>query len=270
VSSPRILVVNDEAGINTVLTVTLRRAGYEVTSAADGLEAVEAVQREAPDSILLDIMMPRSDGLEALRRIRAHAPTAQVPVIMRWASRSASRSGTSRARASRPLLMVMVRTLLREIARSLSGPAEVLTRLNASLCLDLLVLAVLDPAQPGRVSLSSAGHPDPVLFRAGGEPAAVTMGGAGGPVLGVFDDAVFDQTTFTLDAPGDALILLTDGILEALDQDGRRPGRAAIRPVLVRERARSPQALARLLTEDVLRRGGSRIQDDMTVFVLRR
>jgi hypothetical protein len=40
--------------------------------------------------------------------------------------------------------------------------------------------------------------------------------------------------------------------------------------VLVCERARNPQALARLLAEDVLRRGGSRIQDDMTVFVLRR
>ena len=78
------------------------------------------------------------------------------------------------------LQMVMVRTLLREIARGLSEPAEVLTRLNVSLRLDMppslfatLVLAVLDPTQPGRVTLSSGGHPDPVLFRAGGEPAAV-------------------------------------------------------------------------------------------------
>jgi serine phosphatase RsbU (regulator of sigma subunit) len=175
------------------------------------------------------------------------------------------------------LLMVMVRTLLREIARGLAEPAEVLTRLNVSLCLDMppsmfatLVLAVLDPAQPGRVTISSGGHPDPVLFRAGGEPTAVDMGAAGGPVLGVFDDSVYEQTTLGLDAPGDALILVTDGILEAQDQDGHRPGRAALRPVLVRERARNPQALARLLAEDVLRRGGSRIQDDMTVFVLRR
>jgi serine phosphatase RsbU (regulator of sigma subunit) len=133
------------------------------------------------------------------------------------------------------LQMVMVRTLLREIARGLSEPAEVLTRLNVSLRLDMppslfatLVLAVLDPTQPGRVTLSSGGHPDPVLFRAGGEPAAVDMGAACGPVLGVFDDSVFEQTALTLEAPGDALILVTDGILEAQDQDGRRPGRAAL------------------------------------------
>ena len=69
-TAARILVVDDEADINMILSVTLRRAGYEVTSAADGLEAVEAVHRQTPDLILLDVMMPRADGLEALRRIR--------------------------------------------------------------------------------------------------------------------------------------------------------------------------------------------------------
>ena len=389
-TAARILVVDDEVDINTVLSVTLRRAGYDVVSAADGVEAVEAVERQAPDLILLDIMMPRADGLETLRRIRAHAPTAHVPVIMLTARSTltdkmdafergaddyvakpfepaeilarvqALLKRTAQSRVASPLmsvlgdwftaermaqfgrdleaardiqerlmppvppaiagleagavlrsstvvggdffeivpmgertgvavgdvsgkgipaalLMVMVRTLLREIARGLAEPAEVLTRLNVSLCLDMppsmfatLVLAVLDPAEPGRVTISSGGHPDPVLFRAGGEPTAVDMGAAGGPVLGVFDDSVYEQTTLGLDAPGDALILVTDGILEAQDQDGHRPGRAALCPVLVRERARNPQALARLLAEDVLRRGGSRIQDDMTVFVLRR
>lgn len=81
-TSTRILVVDDEADINTILTVTLRRAGYEVTSAADGLEAVAAVHRQAPDLILLDVMMPRADGLETLRRIRDYVPIAHVPVIM--------------------------------------------------------------------------------------------------------------------------------------------------------------------------------------------
>jgi len=82
VTAARILVVDDEADISTILTVTLRRAGYEVASAADGIEAIEAIHRQAPDLILLDVMMPRSDGLETLKRIRQHPPTAQVPVIM--------------------------------------------------------------------------------------------------------------------------------------------------------------------------------------------
>src|SRR5678810_993199 len=81
-SAARILVVDDEDDIRTILVVTLRRAGYEVASAGDGVEAVEAIQRQAPDLILLDVMMPRADGLETLKRIRQHAPTAHVPVIM--------------------------------------------------------------------------------------------------------------------------------------------------------------------------------------------
>lgn len=64
-------------------------------------------------------------------------------------------------------------------------------------------------------------------------------------------------------------MLLTDGILEAPEQDGQRPGVRAVLPFLAREHARPPAALARALCEDVLRRGGARIQDDMTVFVVR-
>ena len=81
-TAARILVVDDEVDISTILTVTLRRAGYEVASAADGIEAIEAIKRQAPDLVLLDVMMPRADGLETLKRIREHPPTAQVPVIM--------------------------------------------------------------------------------------------------------------------------------------------------------------------------------------------
>src|SRR5260370_32358741 len=74
------------------------------------------------------------------------------------------------------LRMVMARPLVREIARSLDEPGAVLAALNRSLCRDMppsmfvtLILAVLDPSDPGRVVLSSAGHPDPVVVRAGGD-----------------------------------------------------------------------------------------------------
>ena len=81
-SASRILVVDDEIDISTVLTVTLRRAGFEVRTANDGLEAIEAIQAEAPDLVILDVMMPRLDGLETLKRIREHGPTTHIPVIM--------------------------------------------------------------------------------------------------------------------------------------------------------------------------------------------
>jgi serine phosphatase RsbU (regulator of sigma subunit) len=58
--------------------------------------------------------------------------------------------------------------------------------------------------------------------------------------------------------------------VEAQSEDGRRPGMSALLPLLERERALSAQALADRLTADVLERAGSRLQDDMTVFVLRR
>jgi sigma-B regulation protein RsbU (phosphoserine phosphatase) len=173
------------------------------------------------------------------------------------------------------LLMVMTRTLLREIARDLEAPGAVLSRLNRSLCRDMppsmfvtMVLAVLDPADVGGVALSGAGHPDPVLVPAAGEARVAALGEAAGPPLGMFEDARFDQTALRLGA-GDALVLLTDGILEAQEADGRRPGVAALLPLLARQRGLPPQGLARALCEDVLRRGGSRIQDDMTVFTLR-
>src|SRR6266540_789685 len=89
-SSPKILVVDDEVDISTVLSVTLRRAGFEVQTAGDGIEAIEAIHRQPPDLVILDVMMPRADGLETLKRIREHGPTAQLPVIMLRPRRSSS------------------------------------------------------------------------------------------------------------------------------------------------------------------------------------
>lgn len=67
----RVLLVDDEPPIVELLTVYLAREGYEVSSAGDGLAAVEAVRDGAPDVVILDVMLPGLDGLEACRRIRA-------------------------------------------------------------------------------------------------------------------------------------------------------------------------------------------------------
>jgi len=96
------------------------------------------------------------------------------------------------------------------------------------------------------------------------------VGAAGGTILGVFPDSAFEQMDLTLAAPGDTLVLLTDGIVEAPSENGERPGLPALLSLLERERGLGAQALADRLTAAVLERGGSRIQDDMTVFVLKR
>ncbi len=77
-----ILVVDDEPSIRTILTHQLEQAGYDVRSAADGPQALAILQRELPDLILLDVMMPGMDGYAVLERIRAEGRTHHLPVIM--------------------------------------------------------------------------------------------------------------------------------------------------------------------------------------------
>jgi DNA-binding response OmpR family regulator len=76
----RILLVDDEAAIQTLLSYPLRKDGYEVVQASDGAEALERFADEGTfDLVVLDVMMPRLDGLETCRRLRA---TSTVPIIM--------------------------------------------------------------------------------------------------------------------------------------------------------------------------------------------
>lgn len=76
----RLLVVDDEPALRDALESSLAFEGYEVTTATDGYEALDAVERDRPDLVLLDIMMPRMDGLTAVRRMRSRGDTA--PVLM--------------------------------------------------------------------------------------------------------------------------------------------------------------------------------------------
>jgi DNA-binding response OmpR family regulator len=76
----RVLVVDDDATVSEVVAGYLSRAGHQIARAADGVAALEAVERERPDLIVLDLMLPKIGGLEVCRRVRAAHPG--VPVIM--------------------------------------------------------------------------------------------------------------------------------------------------------------------------------------------
>jgi DNA-binding response OmpR family regulator len=75
----RILLVDDEESIRTLLSYPLRKDGYEVVTAQDGLEALDRFRQTAFDLVVLDVMMPRLDGLEVCRQLRARST---VPIIM--------------------------------------------------------------------------------------------------------------------------------------------------------------------------------------------
>jgi DNA-binding response OmpR family regulator len=78
-NATRVLVVDDEPMVREVLSRYLEKEGYTVVLAGDGEQALLAYERDLPDLVLLDLMLPRVDGLEVFRRIREQAPT---PVIM--------------------------------------------------------------------------------------------------------------------------------------------------------------------------------------------
>ena len=75
----RVLTVDDESSITELLGMALRYEGWEVSSAASGLAAVQAARDTRPDVIVLDMMLPDFDGLEVMRRVRAEQP--DVPVV---------------------------------------------------------------------------------------------------------------------------------------------------------------------------------------------
>jgi PleD family two-component response regulator len=77
---PSILVVDDEA-INIDLLLDTFEVDYEVLAATDGKTALETAQRERPDLILLDVMMPGIDGYEVCRRLKGNRETQNIPVI---------------------------------------------------------------------------------------------------------------------------------------------------------------------------------------------
>jgi CheY-like chemotaxis protein len=77
----RVLVVDDEAGVRTIARESLRRAGFEVTTASDGAEAIEMLAGGASfDAVLLDMTMPRMGGVEAFRLIKARQP--ELPIVL--------------------------------------------------------------------------------------------------------------------------------------------------------------------------------------------
>lgn len=78
----RILAVDDEPHILKLVSFSLAARGFEMLEASDGLAALEIAEREHPDLILLDVMMPMLDGYETCRRLKSNPGTADIPVVM--------------------------------------------------------------------------------------------------------------------------------------------------------------------------------------------
>lgn len=77
-----ILVVEDEEDILELVSYHLNREGYKVKQAMTGEEALQKVRTEAPDLVVLDLMLPELDGLEVCKRVKSDEATADIPIVM--------------------------------------------------------------------------------------------------------------------------------------------------------------------------------------------
>ena len=84
--SKRVLVVEDEADIRRLVSIKLKGAGYEVSTANDGEEGLAAAVRDKPDLLVSDVMMPKKDGYTMVREVR-DALGSEAPVVIMLTSR---------------------------------------------------------------------------------------------------------------------------------------------------------------------------------------
>lgn len=170
------------------------------------------------------------------------------------------------------LLMAMLRAAVR--AHWTEGAlSKGVARANGTLCQTIpenryasLFLGRLDPAE-GRLTFVNAGHYPPVVVRADGRVETL---GEGGPVLGVLRAATFVDARLTL-APGEALVLFSDGVVEARDVLEQEFGQERVANVAARERDAEALRLHDALFEELDRHvGAAGITDDHTLVVVKR
>ena len=132
----RVLVVDDEADIVALVAYHLVKAGYRVSTASSGPDALSAARQERPALIVLDLMLPGASGYEVLEQLRAHPATRDTAVLML----TARREEPDRIRGlslgaddylTKPFspqeLVLRVGAILRRITAGGAGPSDVLT-----------------------------------------------------------------------------------------------------------------------------------------------
>ncbi|HEX7139175.1 MAG TPA: SpoIIE family protein phosphatase [Vicinamibacterales bacterium] len=173
------------------------------------------------------------------------------------------------------LLAAMIQGMLESDIHS-ESPAAALTRINRRLVardfgarFATLVYAVL--SRDGRLVYCNAGHNPPVILDGGARlpPSDVRRLTIGGPIVGSFSGASFEEDVVQL-ARGDALVMFTDGVIEARNADDDEFGEDSLLNVLVAHQAASPGQLLRCIFDAVRAFGGREEQrDDITVTVTR-
>lgn len=120
----KLLIADDEAGIRSLVRMTLESDAYEIIEAADGAEALELARKHHPDLLLLDVMMPGITGLEVCRTLKGDPDTAGITIVMLTAraqdsDREAGRAAGAESYFTKPFSPV---ALLRKVDEIFAGP----------------------------------------------------------------------------------------------------------------------------------------------------
>ena len=81
-SGRKVLIIEDEIDVADLLSLNLRKAGFRVSTAADGASGLQKARDDRPDFIILDLMLPKMSGLEVCRILKSDTATAQIPILM--------------------------------------------------------------------------------------------------------------------------------------------------------------------------------------------
>jgi sigma-B regulation protein RsbU (phosphoserine phosphatase) len=171
------------------------------------------------------------------------------------------------------LFMAHSRAMIRGAAQTRPGPADTLSEANVLIARDNHAMlfvsafyAVLDTVD-GCLTFANAGHNVPLLRRANGDLEEVMCRGM---VLGIMDDMTYDEDQLVL-APGDTLVLYTDGITEAMDADGELFGKARLKEAIGGATARDAHDVIDAIIAAIRAYTGDTPQaDDLTVVAVRR
>lgn len=181
---------------------------------------------------------------------------------------------------SASLLMAICRTQLRAIAPRHASPARVLSEMNRALAADMqpgmfitMTYGVIDLGK-NRVTLARAGHELPLLVRGLGTPTVVCeFVGSDGMPLGMvdaeaFDDVIADRSEFF--GPGNGLLLFTDGLTEAANEEGKEFGNTRLHDAVRANAQRLPREMNAAIVATVEAFSRGTLRDDFTLLNLRR
>ena len=123
---PNVMVVDDEPDIRFLVRLTLEQAGHTVTEAASGEEALEMLDQEEPDLVLLDINLPLLNGFQVLEEMRLSGRLERVPVLILSANVSTAATDKALEAGSRGYISkpVFPAELRRVVAETLEQPAS--------------------------------------------------------------------------------------------------------------------------------------------------